>query len=66
MVSLTSHVLMGRLTVTSLGASGAIAGLLAAYCTLHAKYVYGNSLRSLEDCIYSSFSFDCNYGPGID
>ncbi|OXV11937.1 hypothetical protein Egran_00306 [Elaphomyces granulatus] len=37
MVSLTSHVLMGRLTITSLGASGAIAGLLATYCTLHAN-----------------------------
>lgn len=52
MVSLTSHVLMGKLTITSLGASGAIAGLLATCCTLHAKYVYGDSSRSLGDCIY--------------
>ncbi|EED20270.1 rhomboid family protein, putative [Talaromyces stipitatus ATCC 10500] len=34
-VSLTSHVLLQRLTVTSLGASGAIAGLVAAWCMLH-------------------------------
>ncbi|KAL1967541.1 hypothetical protein VTN77DRAFT_3056 [Rasamsonia byssochlamydoides] len=37
LVSLTAHVLMGKLTVTSLGASGAIAGLVAAWCTLHAN-----------------------------
>lgn len=38
MTSLAAHVLTRKLTVTSLGASGAIAGLVAAWCTLHAKY----------------------------
>lgn len=38
LTSLTAHVLTGKLTVTSLGASGAIAGLVAAWCMLHAKY----------------------------
>uniref|UniRef100_A0A093V434 Rhomboid protein 1, mitochondrial n=1 Tax=Talaromyces marneffei PM1 TaxID=1077442 RepID=A0A093V434_TALMA len=33
LISLTSHVLLQRLTVTSLGASGAIAGLVAAWST---------------------------------
>jgi len=37
LTSLTAHVLGGKLTVTSLGASGAIAGLVAAWCMLHAK-----------------------------
>jgi rhomboid-like protein len=36
--SLTAHVLLGRLTITSLGASGAIAGLVASWCMLHSKY----------------------------
>lgn len=38
LISLTSHVLLQRLTVTSLGASGAIAGLVAAWCMLHSEY----------------------------
>ncbi|KAL1986631.1 hypothetical protein VTN96DRAFT_6009 [Rasamsonia emersonii] len=37
MTSLAAHVLTRKLTVTSLGASGAIAGLVAAWCTLHAN-----------------------------
>ncbi|KAL2011781.1 hypothetical protein VTN00DRAFT_4499 [Thermoascus crustaceus] len=37
LTSLTAHVLAGKLTVTSLGASGAIAGLVAAWCTIHAN-----------------------------
>jgi membrane associated rhomboid family serine protease len=40
LVSLTSHVLLQRLTVTSLGASGAIAGLVAAWCMLHSEYAF--------------------------
>ncbi|QKX56479.1 uncharacterized protein TRUGW13939_03584 [Talaromyces rugulosus] len=35
--SLTAHVLLGRLTITSLGASGAIAGLVASWCMLHSN-----------------------------
>ncbi|KAL1990654.1 hypothetical protein VTN49DRAFT_6493 [Thermomyces lanuginosus] len=37
MTSLTAHVLLKKLTITSLGASGAIAGLVGAWCTLHAN-----------------------------
>lgn len=37
--SLALHVLLNKLTVTSLGASGAIAGLVAAWCMLHSEYV---------------------------
>ncbi|KAI5310752.1 hypothetical protein KEM55_002621 [Ascosphaera atra] len=37
--SLAALVLQNKLTVTSLGASGAIAGLLAAWCILHSEYV---------------------------
>ncbi|KKZ65750.1 rhomboid-like protein [[Emmonsia] crescens] len=36
LTSLTAHVLQNKLTVTSLGASGAIAGLVAAWCMIHA------------------------------
>ncbi|BDD55052.1 hypothetical protein MPDQ_006883 [Monascus purpureus] len=36
MASLTAHVLLGKLMVTSLGASGALTGLIAAWCMLHA------------------------------
>ncbi|PGH15830.1 hypothetical protein AJ79_02211 [Helicocarpus griseus UAMH5409] len=36
LTSLTAHVLQNNLTVSSLGASGAIAGLLAAWCMIHA------------------------------
>jgi membrane associated rhomboid family serine protease len=39
MTSLTAHVLLNKLTITSLGASGAIAGLVAAWCMLHSEYV---------------------------
>ncbi|KAL1856043.1 hypothetical protein Plec18170_003911 [Paecilomyces lecythidis] len=35
--SLSAHVLTKQLTVTSLGASGAIAGLVAAWCMLHSN-----------------------------
>ncbi|EEP80907.1 predicted protein [Uncinocarpus reesii 1704] len=35
--SLAAHVLGNKLTVTSLGASGAIAGIAAAWCMLHAN-----------------------------
>ncbi|WEW55673.1 rhomboid superfamily protein [Emydomyces testavorans] len=35
--SLTAHVLGNNLTITSLGASGAIAGLVAAWCMLHSN-----------------------------
>lgn len=37
MASLTAHVLLGKLMVTSLGASGALTGLIAAWCMLHAE-----------------------------
>ncbi|OJD13100.1 hypothetical protein AJ78_06405 [Emergomyces pasteurianus Ep9510] len=37
LTSLTAHVLQNKLTVTSLGASGAIAGLVAAWCMMHAN-----------------------------
>ncbi|OAT07900.1 rhomboid family protein [Blastomyces gilchristii SLH14081] len=37
LTSLTAHVLQNKLTVTSLGASGAIAGLVAAWCMIHAN-----------------------------
>ncbi|MCH1922952.1 rhomboid family intramembrane serine protease, partial [Shewanella sp. A3A] len=40
LTSLTAHVLGGKLTVTSLGASGAIAGLVAELCMLHSKYAF--------------------------
>ncbi|KAH8693041.1 putative rhomboid family protein [Talaromyces proteolyticus] len=36
--SLTAHVLLGKLTITSLGASGAIAGLVGSWCMLHADH----------------------------
>lgn len=39
LTSLSAHVLTKQLTVTSLGASGAIAGLVAAWCMIHSKYV---------------------------
>lgn len=39
LTSLSAHVLRNNLTITSLGASGAIAGLVAAWCMLHSKYV---------------------------
>ena len=35
--SLAAHALTGQLAVTSLGASGAIAGLIAAFCVLNAE-----------------------------
>ncbi|KAI9039504.1 rhomboid protease PCP1 [Aspergillus affinis] len=34
-LSLTVNVLMGRLTLTALGASGALSGILGSLCTLH-------------------------------
>ncbi|KAH8425715.1 rhomboid family intramembrane serine protease [Aspergillus melleus] len=34
-LSLTVNVLMGRLTLTALGASGALSGVLGSLCTLH-------------------------------
>ncbi|RHZ66176.1 hypothetical protein CDV55_106872 [Aspergillus turcosus] len=37
MMSLTAHVLMGQLMITSLGASGAISGIVAAWCLLHSQ-----------------------------
>ncbi|KAG5293498.1 rhomboid family protein [Histoplasma capsulatum G186AR] len=37
LTSLAAHVLQNKLTVTSLGASGAIAGLVAAWCMIHAN-----------------------------
>ncbi|KAH1486665.1 hypothetical protein LV164_001241 [Aspergillus fumigatus] len=37
MVSLTGHVLTGQLMITSLGASGAISGIVAAWCLLHSQ-----------------------------
>lgn len=37
--SLAAHVLAGRLSFTSLGASGAICGIVAAWMMMHAKYV---------------------------
>ncbi|PKX94453.1 rhomboid protease PCP1 [Aspergillus novofumigatus IBT 16806] len=37
LVSLTGHVLMGQLMITSLGASGAISGIVAAWCLLHSQ-----------------------------
>ncbi|RHZ66229.1 rhomboid protease PCP1 [Aspergillus thermomutatus] len=37
MISLTGHVMMGQLMVTSLGASGAISGIVAAWCLLHSQ-----------------------------
>lgn len=36
--SLMAHVLQGKLQTTALGASGALAGVVAAWLTLHAKY----------------------------
>ena len=39
LASLSAHVLGGKLGVTSLGASGAIAGVVAMWCMLHSKYV---------------------------
>lgn len=36
-VSLTSRVLLNHISVMSLGASGGVSGLVAAWCTLHAK-----------------------------
>lgn len=36
-VSLAAHVGMGRLAVSSLGASGAVAGVVAAWCMLHSR-----------------------------
>lgn len=38
-VTLTAHCLMAQWTVSALGASGALSGVIAAYCTLNAKYV---------------------------
>ncbi|EAS31673.3 rhomboid family protein [Coccidioides immitis RS] len=37
LTSLAAHVLGNKLTITSLGASGAIAGLVAAWCMLHSN-----------------------------
>ncbi|ODH13513.1 hypothetical protein ACO22_07184 [Paracoccidioides brasiliensis] len=37
LTSLTVHVLQNKLSVTSLGASGAIAGLVAAWCIIHSN-----------------------------
>ena len=37
LVSLTSFVLRKNLITSSLGASGAVAGVIAAYCWLHSK-----------------------------
>ncbi|KAK2805987.1 hypothetical protein FQN50_006002 [Emmonsiellopsis sp. PD_5] len=37
LTSLTAHVLQNKLVVTSLGASGAIAGVVAAWCMIHAN-----------------------------
>ncbi|EAW07915.1 rhomboid protease PCP1 [Aspergillus clavatus NRRL 1] len=37
MASLTVHVLLGNLMTTSLGASGAISGIVAAWCLLHSE-----------------------------
>ncbi|KAK2753434.1 hypothetical protein FQN55_003563 [Onygenales sp. PD_40] len=37
LTSLTAHVLQNKLIVTSLGASGAIAGVVAAWCMIHAN-----------------------------
>ena len=39
LTSLSMHVLTNNLAITSLGASGAIAGIMAAWCMLHSKYV---------------------------
>ncbi|OKL60441.1 hypothetical protein UA08_04323 [Talaromyces atroroseus] len=39
LASLASHVLFHKLTITSLGASGAIAGLVAAWCMLHSDFL---------------------------
>ncbi|RAL12008.1 rhomboid protease PCP1 [Aspergillus homomorphus CBS 101889] len=36
-LSLTAHVLLGQWTVTALGASGAISGIVAGWCILHAN-----------------------------
>lgn len=39
LTSLAAHVMTNKLVVTSLGASGAISGIVAAWCILHSKYV---------------------------
>jgi rhomboid-like protein len=39
LTSLAAHVMTNKLIVTSLGASGAISGVVAAWCLLHSKYV---------------------------
>ncbi|RAH50937.1 rhomboid protease PCP1 [Aspergillus brunneoviolaceus CBS 621.78] len=37
LLSLSAHVLLGQWTVTALGASGAISGIVAGWCILHAN-----------------------------
>lgn len=45
-MSLAAHVLPGWLGFTSLGASGAICGIVAAWMMMHAKYVSRLPFRS--------------------
>lgn len=40
LTSLVVNVLAGRLYVTGLGASGALSGIAAVWCLIHAKYVF--------------------------
>jgi rhomboid-like protein len=42
---LTANILRGNLGLTALGASGAISALVAAWCMLHAEYVFIGFLR---------------------
>ncbi|KAL1956983.1 hypothetical protein VTO42DRAFT_6472 [Malbranchea cinnamomea] len=54
LTSLTAHVLTNNLTVTSLGASGAIAGLVAAWCMMHSNDKF--TLGFLPDKYKETFS----------
>lgn len=50
--SLLFHIMRGNLMVTGLGASGAISGLVATLCLLHAEYVSTSIPQASWHCPY--------------